>query len=109
MGPPNRRFGNGDGIEWVCCRICGDHRRVISGRHLSKHHTDREAYMEEYHLSPDELIAKAFRVIQSSRRGYYPHGKNEWIAAVKKVYKRDGKVFAGHLQEKYPHLYEQGA
>jgi hypothetical protein len=25
--------------------ICGDHRRVISGRHLSKHDTDRETYM----------------------------------------------------------------
>ena len=44
--------------------------RVISGQHLSKHDTDRETYMEEYHLSPDELIAKAFRIIQSSRRGY---------------------------------------
>ena len=56
---------------------------------------DRETYMEEYRLTPDELTAKAFRVIQSSRRGYYPNGKSEWIAAVKKVYKRDGKVFAG--------------
>ena len=64
--------------------------------------------MEEYHLSPDELIAKAFRMIQSSRRGYYPRGKNEWIAAVKKVYKRDGKVFAKYLQDNYPHLYNQG-
>ena len=108
MGPRNRRFENGDGIEWGCCRICGDHRRVISGRHLSKHDTDRVTYMEEYHLSPAELIAKAFRVIQSSRRGYYPNGKREWIAAVKKVYKRDGKVFAGHLQDKHKHLYEQG-
>jgi hypothetical protein len=43
--------------------------------------------MEEYHLTPAELIAKAFRIIQSSRRGY---GKGEWIAAVKKVYGRVG-------------------
>ena len=64
--------------------------------------------MAEYRLTPDQLIAKAFRVIQSSRPGYYPHGKSEWIAAVKKVYKRDGKVFAGYLQDKYKHLYEQG-
>jgi hypothetical protein len=35
--------------------------------------------MEEYHLTPDEMIAKDFRMIQSSRRGYYPHGKSEWI------------------------------
>jgi hypothetical protein len=67
------------------CRTCGDHRRVISGRHLSKHDTDRHTYMEEYRLTPDELIAKACRVIQS-------HGKDEWIAAVKEVYKQDGKV-----------------
>jgi hypothetical protein len=64
--------------------------------------------MEDYHLTPDELVAKAFRVIQSSRRGYYLHDKSDWIAAVKKVYKRDGKVFAKYLQDKYPHLYRQG-
>src|SRR5437016_5772943 len=103
-----RSFNNDDGIEFVCCRICGDYRRVISGRHLSKHDTDRKTYMEEYHLTPDELIAKAFRRIQSSRRGYYPNGKYEWIDAVKNVYKKDAKVFAGHLQDNYAHLYEQG-
>jgi hypothetical protein len=57
--------------------------------------------MQEYNLSPDELIDKAFRIIQSSRRGYYPNGKSEWIAAVKNVHKRDGNVFAGYLQHKY--------
>src|SRR5215467_16316453 len=106
---PSRPINDGDdGTNFVRCRICDDHRRVISGRHLSKHDIDRETYMEEYHLSPDELIAKAFRVIQSSRRGYYPNGRSEWIAAVKKVYKRDGKIFARYLQNKYKHLYEQG-
>jgi hypothetical protein len=108
MGSRRRSVNGNDGVEWVCCQICGDHRRVISGQHLSKHDTDRNTYMEEYHLSPDELIAKAFRTIQSSRPRYYPNGKNEWIAAVKKVFKRDGKVFAGHLQAKHKHLYEQG-
>ena len=103
-----RSFDSDDGIEFVSCRICGDCLRVINGQHLSKHDTDRHTYMEEYHLTPDELIAKAFRTIQSSRRGYYPHGKSEWIAAVKRVYEKDGNVFAGHLQDKYPHLYEQG-
>jgi hypothetical protein len=44
--------------------------------------------MEEYHLTPDELIAKDFRMIRSSRRGFYPHGKSDWIAAVKKLHKR---------------------
>jgi hypothetical protein len=44
----------------------------------------------------------------SSRSDYYPNGKSEWIAAAKRVYENDGKVFAGHLQDKYPHLYEQG-
>jgi len=107
-GPLKRSFDTDDGIEFVVCRICGDHRRVISGRHLSKHDTDREAYMEEFHLTPDKLIAKAFRRIQSSRPDYRPYGKSDWIAAVKKVYKRDGKVFAKYLQDNYPHLYNQG-
>jgi hypothetical protein len=105
--PRNPSFDSDDG-EFVRCRICGNHRRVINSQHLSKHDTDRETYMEEYHLTPDELIAKAFRMIQSSRRGYYPNDKSEWIAAMKKVYKKDGKVFAGYLQDKYKHLYEQG-
>jgi hypothetical protein len=48
-------------------------------------------YMDEYHLTPDELIAKAFRMIQSSRRGYYPNGKSEWIAAMKNLYKREAR------------------
>jgi hypothetical protein len=37
-----------------------------------------------------------------------PNGKSEWVAAVKNVYEKEGKVFAGRLQDKYPHLYEQG-
>jgi hypothetical protein len=57
---------------------------------------------------PDELTAKDFRIIQSSRRGYHPNGKSEWLAAVKGIYEKDGNVFAGHLQDKYGHLYEQG-
>ena len=77
---------------------------VISGRHLSKHDTDRETYMEEYHLTPDELIAKDFRMIRSSRRGFYPHGKSDWIAAVKKLHKQGRSVFAGDLQDKHPYL-----
>jgi hypothetical protein len=102
------KFNGHDGMDFVRCRICGDHRRVISGRHLSKHDTDRETYMKEYGISPDELIAKDFRVIQSSRRGYQPYGKSEWIAAIKEVYRREGNVFAGYLQDKYPYLYQQG-
>jgi hypothetical protein len=102
------RIEGEDSFDFVQCRICGDHRRVISGRHLSKHDTDRETYMEEYGLTPDELIAKAFRVIQSSRLGYYPHGKSDWIAAVKKLHKQGESVFAGDLQDKHPYLYDQG-
>ena len=62
--PRNRTFDSGDGIEFFRCRICGDYRRVINGQHLSKHDTDRDTYMEEYHLSPD---AKDFRMIQKIR------------------------------------------
>jgi hypothetical protein len=64
--------------------------------------------MEEYHLTPDELIAKGCRMIQSSRHGYYPNGKSDWIVAMKNVYETDGKLFAGYLQEKYKHRYEPG-
>jgi hypothetical protein len=106
--PRARRFDSDDGVEFVRCRICGDYRRVISGRHLLKHGTDRETYMEEYRLSPDELIAKDFRMIQSSRRGYYPYGKSDWIDAIKNVHKTGGSVFAGNLQDKHPYLYQQG-
>jgi hypothetical protein len=106
--PLKRSFDGDDGFAFVVCRTCGAHRRVISGRHLSKHDTDRATYMQEYDLSPDQLIAKDFRILQSSRRGYYPNGKSEWIAAVKNVHKSEGNVFAGYLQDKYPHLYEQG-
>jgi hypothetical protein len=66
LGARRRIIDSEDGTDFVRCHICGDHRRVISGRHLSKHDTDRETYMQEYDLSPDELIAKAFRMIQSS-------------------------------------------
>src|SRR5216684_999083 len=100
-----RHFNGKDGITYVRCRICGDHRRVISGRHLSKHDTDRETYMQEFGLSPDELIAKEFRVIQSSRKGYHPYGKNDWVTALKKVYKKTRNILAGYLQKEYPHIY----
>jgi hypothetical protein len=106
--PIKRSFDKDDGIEFVSCRICGEHRRVISGRHLSKHDTDRETYMQEYDLSPDELIAKAFRMIQSSHPRYQPYTKKGWIAAMQKVYESDGKVFAKYLQHNYPPLYSQG-
>src|SRR5215472_16548251 len=100
LGPRRRRLDGAEGTDFVRCRICGDHRRVISGRHLSKHDTDRETYMEEYHLTSDELIAKDFRVLQSSRRGYSPHSKSEWIAATKTFHERHGKVFAKYLQRR---------
>ena len=103
------KWANGeDGIDFVRCRICGDRRRVISGRHLSKHAIDRDAYIKQYGLSPDELITKGFRMIQSSRPGFQPHGKPDWITAITKVFRREGDVFAGCLQHRHPHLYEQG-
>jgi hypothetical protein len=103
-----RNFDSNEGIEFVRCRICGDYLRVISGRHLSKHGTDRETYMDEYGLSPDELIATDSRRLHSSRRDYRPYSKGDWVAAIKKVYKRDEQVFAGFLQQKHQQLYHQG-
>jgi hypothetical protein len=64
--------------------------------------------MEEYQLTPDELIAKDFRMIRSSRRGFYPHGKSDWIDAIKKIHQQGESVFAGDLQDKHPYLYNQG-
>src|SRR5678816_446662 len=107
-GPLKRSFDSDDGINFVRCRICGDHRRVISGRHLSKHEVDRESYMAEYRLSPDQLIAKDVRRLQSSRRGYYPYGKRDWVSAIRATYKQTGNVYAGYLQHNYPHIYLQG-
>ena len=46
--PRNRSFDSGDDIAVFRCRICGDDRRVINRRHLSKRDTDRDTYMEEY-------------------------------------------------------------
>jgi hypothetical protein len=85
-----RNYDKADGVDFVSCRICGEHLRVISGRHLSIHGTDRETYMEEYQLSPDQLCAKDFRRLHSSRQDYYPHGKRDWIAAIKKVHRQHG-------------------
>jgi len=48
LGLHRRSIDGDEGIDFVRCRICGDHQRVISGRHLSKHDTDRETYMQEY-------------------------------------------------------------
>jgi len=49
--PTRAQRRGGDGIDYVRCRVCGDHRSVISCRHLSKHGIDRQAYMQEYRLS----------------------------------------------------------
>jgi len=64
--------------------------------------------MEEYRLSPDELIAKDFRVIQSSRRGYRPYDRKAWIWAIKKLDKDGGSIRAGDLQNRHESLYHLG-
>ena len=56
-----QRITGGDGIEFVRCHICSKHLRVISGRHLSTHGTDRETYIEEHRLTLYQLCAKDFR------------------------------------------------
>ena len=92
-----QRIGRADGFDFVRCRICGRHLCVISGRHLSTHGTDRETYIEEYGLSPDQLCSKSFRVNHSSRSDYRAHSRREWIAAIKAVHKQHGNVYAGFL------------
>src|ERR1041384_6784836 len=98
--------GNED-VDFITCRICGDRRRVISARHLSKHETDRLAYMKEYDLSPDQLIARAFRIIQSRDPGFKANSKAEWVAEIKKIYKRKGLTGLRCLQKNHFHLYLQ--
>jgi hypothetical protein len=67
---------------------------------------DRPAgYIEEYELSRDELITKAFRLIQSSRRNYRPNGRSEWIAAINKLHNHGESIFAADLQCEHTHKY----
>ena len=103
-----QRITGSDGTEYVRCRICGKHLRVISGRHLSTHGVDRETYMQEYRLSPDKLCSKSFRINHSSRSDYRAHSRREWITAMKAVYEQHGNVYAGFLQKHYPNLYVEG-
>ena len=103
----NRRLVGHEGFDFVRCRICAARRRVISGKHLSMHDIARESYMKEFRLSPHELIAKDFRALQSSRKGYHPYGKRDWIAAFKRVYTIDGHVSTRYLQHNYPLIYEK--
>jgi hypothetical protein len=77
-------------FDFVTCRICGDRRRVISGRHLSKHDTDRRTYIQEYELNPDQLIAKAFRVLQSRDPGFKANSKANGLPRPKKFTKARG-------------------
>jgi hypothetical protein len=108
-GKPRRsKFDNGNGIDFVRCRICGRHLCVISGRDLSTHGTDRETYIEEYRLSPDQLCSKTFRVNHSSRSDFCAHSRREWIAAMKAVYRKHGNVYPGFLQKHHPNLYLEG-
>lgn len=100
-------WSNGqEGVDFVRCRICGERRRVISGRHLSKHGIERETYITEYHLSPDDLIAKDVRILQSEHPAFDAHSKREWLHAIKNWHRQNGSV--GRLQRTHPHLYNQG-
>jgi hypothetical protein len=102
------KFENGEGIDFVGCRICGKDLHVISGRHLFIHGIDRETYMRKYRLSPDKLCSKSFRINHSSRADYCAHSRRGWMGAMKAVYKQHGQVLAGHLQDHHPALYSQG-
>ncbi len=63
--------------------------------------------MAEYRLSPDQLIAKDFRVLQSSRPGFHPHGKSDWITTIRKIYQTDGNISPKYLQANHRHIYNQ--
>jgi hypothetical protein len=76
--------------------------------HLSKHDTDRASYLAEFKLSPDQLIAKAFRVLQSSRPGYKPNSKAEWASEIKNIHATQGVAGLQRLERNRPILYGQG-
>ena len=59
-----------EGVDFVTGHICGDRRRVVSVVICQSMTPDRATCMEKYELSPDELVEKAFRVIQSGRAAY---------------------------------------
>ena len=98
-----------EGIDFfVRCRICGDRRRVISGRHLDKHDISRGAYLARYNLGPDQLIAKDFHRINSSLPGYRPFGKSDWITEIKEIYRRKPNASSRWLQLNHSNLHHQG-
>ena len=92
------KFESGDGIDFIRCRICSKHLRVLSGSHLRIHGIDRET-MEEYQLSPDKMCSKEFRRLHSRRCDYYPYSKRNWVTAIRKLYKTEANVRAGYLQD----------
>ena len=63
--------------------------------------------MDEYRLSPDELIARGFARYKAHAVATI-HMERATGSLPKKIYKRDGQIFAGYLQDKYPHLYNPG-
>jgi len=63
--------------------------------------------MAEYRLSPDQLIAKAFRLFRSSRPGFSPHGKSDWIAAIRQIDRTNNNGSPKYLQTKHNHIYTQ--
>jgi hypothetical protein len=62
--------------------------------------------MEEFDLSPDELVAKELREIQSSRRDFRPYGKRDLIRRIRVVYSKSRLI--GNIETRYPQLYRQG-
>ena len=103
MPPSLQKLGDTEGIDFVRCRICGARRRVIATKHLSKHDTDRETYIEEYDLSPDDLIAKDFRSNRSSRHDFRPYSSASGFAAMKAARRRTPEIFTSGISKRVSH------
>jgi len=97
-----------EGFDFVCCRVCDGRRSVIGAKHLSPHGFDQETYMAEYRLTPDQLVAKSFRIGQSRRAVYEPLDKRNWANALRAIYKTRKNISTRFLQKNYPHVYGQG-
>jgi hypothetical protein len=64
-------------------------------------------YMDDHKLSPDQLIAKGFRLLQSSRPRYKPDSKAGWAAEIQKIYLRESIAGLQRLQKDHSVLYGQ--
>lgn len=92
----------------VRCQICCKEFSVIHAKHLMlKHGVAREEYMQQFGLSPDNLMCAQMRKKLARRADYKPFSKAEVTRRVRAIFKKHGNIGAGEVQKKYPQAYRQ--